>query len=482
MTSNNQRPSTSNQRPNSGESFDRPTNSNENFDQRPNTQQSNFDRPTNNQRPSFDQSNHRPSQQPSQTTFDDATSNFGQENGAGCQVELPIGGDAFIDGNSEPLKPQVIVPHRQKVVYKCIENYFIVLGQTENTCRNGQWEYAMPSCEPRCNRIDGVTIEVKCLINDRPTECEDLSAPGTRAQITCRTGFTRELRQQNLTCTDYGRWNKLPARCNEICGKPTFVDNSTRESFVGDIAEAPWHVGIYANDEYQCGGTIISPKVVVSAAHCFWDTRSDTLRDTRDYRIVAGKTFRDLNRHERRQTQALTVDRVIHDPQYSINEGNYVRDIAFVILKDNIEFQEHIAPVCFQYDFVNQLAISSDFEDEFGGQVAGWGALANANASRQLKIMRVRTISKSECKKVLQENLVTNDKFCAGDAQRSTVCNGDSGGGFTFNDRGKHYLRGVVSVGGNSACGRIRYTTFTNVQWYTNLIRDFLIDFYRSLL
>lgn len=414
-----------------------------------------------------------------------------QTNGGNpCIIELPSRGDAFIDGIAEALKPQQQIEDGQRVYYTCTDNYYIVSGSNENRCTNGRWKNEVAICEARCSKITGITINVKCLSesNKREVECNELSLPGTEIVVTCQKGYKRSIARQNLTCTEYGRWNRLPAKCTQICGVPSYMVNSSYSVWTGDISEAPWHVGIYQNEDYQCGGTIVASKVVVTAAHCFWNIRAERLQDYRLHRVYVGKSKRGIHTPETKTYESIGIERIIYDDKYSFSKDYNQRDIAYIILQDHITFDDHIAPACF-YDLYDDqipfMALDDDSDSEIIGNVAGWGAKPRTNVSETLKMMKLEKISRRDCRTNSPENFqafITNDKFCAGDSSSPTVCQGDSGGGFTFIQDGKHYLRGVVSIGSDLSCAETRYTTFTKVALYTKLIREYLIDFYRALL
>ena len=78
----------------------------------------------------------------------------------------------------------------------------------------------------------------------------------------------------------------------------------------------PWHVSIYQNDEQICGGTIISERVVISAAHCFSQSTNNTHEiDYKIFKVAAGKTKRDLFEQESLPTQVKDVLEVVIPPE-----------------------------------------------------------------------------------------------------------------------------------------------------------------------
>ena len=75
-----------------------------------------------------------------------------------------------------------------------------------------------------------------------------------------------------------------------------------------NVTEAPWHVGVYENGEQICGGTIVSERVVITAAHCFSrNTNFVHTFNVKDFQVAAGKYKRELDAVERLKTQIQDV-------------------------------------------------------------------------------------------------------------------------------------------------------------------------------
>ena len=78
-----------------------------------------------------------------------------------------------------------------------------------------------------------------------------------------------------------------------------------------NVTEVPWHVGIYKDGEHICGGTIISERVVISAAHCFsMATNKSHQIDFKLFKVAAGKIWRNLDAQESPPAQIRDVKHV----------------------------------------------------------------------------------------------------------------------------------------------------------------------------
>lgn len=151
------------------------------------------------------------------------------------------------------------------------------------------------------------------------------------------------------------------------------------------------------------------------------------------------------------------------------------------MLSKTILFQVHISPICIPYGLkLDAKAVPAGWR----GRVAGWGLTQSGGSpSPVLKVVELPAINRTQCladSDIGFRPLITPDKFCAGIWNGNvSVCQGDSGGGLVFaqieNGKRKFYLRGIVSTGPNNqgSCDSDKYTTFTNVADYDQLIATY---------
>lgn len=348
----------------------------------------------------------------------------------------------------------------------------------------------------RCSQADisSITFVASCRLksdkfnNDQEVSCTEPARPGTFARINCQRGYKSVSAdvEQVVSCRQDGRWFPPPQPCVQICGQegpdgaPYIVGGE-----VTNITKVPWHVGIYkkssTNGELvqQCGGTILNPKVIISAAHCFWNKVDNKLEDPSEFRVSAGKAFRSYDDvRETNKFQILAVDRIHVVDGYDDYEGLYANDLAVVVLSTYIEYKVHIAPICIDYRYeLEEKTIPAGFI----GRVAGWGLESSGGQpSNLLKSIELPVVQRDVCKSnfgVSFRPFVTGDKFCAGLLNLDVgLCQGDSGGGLVFakviDGRTIFYLRGIVSTGPNKSgsCDSNQYTTFTNVAHFADFI------------
>merc|ERR1712198_135262 len=214
------------------------------------------------------------------------------------------------------------------------------------------------------------------------------------------------------------------------CGKANRVSK-----IVGGVAteehEYPWQVGLSSGGNVPfCGGSLISNKHVLTAAHC--------TQSSGDMYVLLGK-------HKTYQAQGLKVKvcNVRDHPDYDSSTTNY--DYSVLTLCDEVKFNDEISPVCMP----TTQGRGSQYENK-DSIVSGWGTLTGGGSRHnQLMEVAVKTMSNAKCcgDYAYCCSDITNNMICATNPGKDS-CQGDSGGPLiTKESNGRYTLIGVVSWG-----------------------------------
>lgn len=219
----------------------------------------------------------------------------------------------------------------------------------------------------------------------------------TVAWLKCKPGYRKPTNGafvERVNCLADGNWSSHIPRCNPICGELTLGVGLISGGRQTNVSEVPWHVGIYrryiGNQFSQiCGGTIITPTHVISAAHCFWDEETKQLFNLDMFAVMAGKSQRDYYAPEN-GAQTFSVQNIEVPHSYGGGDDAYISDFAVIELSTSIIFKPYIAPACLEFPkradqvFISDLSISKNIQliNQFP-YVTAYGRW-NARKSRRL--------------------------------------------------------------------------------------------------
>ncbi|XP_026749327.2 modular serine protease-like [Galleria mellonella] len=374
--------------------------------------------------------------------------------------------------------------------YSCNIGYQLQ-GAVDVTCIDGQFIQEIPKCVRLCHLNRHASIDYYCYSAngvDGRRPCNDYEPQGTIARPQCKVNYYYYYGgdPQPMTCSA-GGWSDYPI-CSPECGRvtpqgDTLIINGQKAK----KGELPWHAGIYkkTTTPYMqiCGGSIVRPDVILSAAHCFWD--DDTGKQpARNYAVGVGKLYRAWNDKGDKNPQKADVKSIEIPETFQGITSSYAQDIAVVKLSLSFTYEPHIAPVCLDFDesFDNREITRKGAK----GKVAGWGLIAeDGNPSPTLQVVELPIIPYGDCNVLAPEDFrryLTYDKICAGYIDKGTaVCHGDSGGGLVLpaleRSIERYYLRGVVSTSPRSedhSCNSRTLSTFTRILSHASFIKRFI--------
>ncbi|XP_046979680.1 coagulation factor X [Schistocerca americana] len=257
--------------------------------------------------------------------------------------------------------------------------------------------------------------------------------------------------------------NSLEAESDDIwqCGVPAGNKGSPAWSLTRIVGGRPaskgrwpWQVAILNRyKEVFCGGTLVAPRWVLTAAHCL----------RRRMYVRLGE--HDISQHEGTEIE-LKVEAAISHPSY--DDETVDSDLALLRLPFAIRPSRYQGLACLPEQGQILPAVGSKCT------VIGWGK-AQAHdpfGTDLLHEVQVPIARLELCRRVYREYRITDNMFCAGYLNgRRDSCAGDSGGPLLCRSRGRWTIFGITSFG--EGCGKKRrFGIYTRLSNYVEWIRD----------
>jgi secreted trypsin-like serine protease len=210
---------------------------------------------------------------------------------------------------------------------------------------------------------------------------------------------------------------------------PAHANPVQRDEVVGgvraDEGEFPWMVRLSVG----CGGALIAPEVVLTAAHCVGRTRA-----TDSVRVTAGSV-------DVRGNRAIVVRSEYVERAAGFRDAFHGRDWALVRLQRPL-------------DLPTLRLAGDDRYDRGRFTIMGWGVTSEDSATQQrfLRTAQVPFVDDDACGHAYRSisGFVPDEMICAGYLDRGGVdtCQGDSGGPMVRKDSAGAWIQvGIVSFG-----------------------------------
>ncbi|XP_021023059.1 kallikrein 1-related peptidase b11-like isoform X3 [Mus caroli] len=222
----------------------------------------------------------------------------------------------------------------------------------------------------------------------------------------------------------------------------------------------PWHVAVYRYNEYICGGVLLDPNWVLTAAHCY----------DNQYNVWLGKNKLFQDEHS---AQHRLVSKSFPHPGFNMSLLMIQKIPLGVDLSNDLMLLRLSKPADIT-DVVKPIALPTE-EPKLGSTclASGWGSTIpfKFQYAKDLECVSIKVLPIENCAKSHNKK-VTDVMLCAGDMDGGKdTCVGDSGGPLICDG----VLHGITSWG-SIPCGEPNAPgIYTKLIKFNSWIKDTMV-------